>query len=83
MVCRTELVIYVQERLPNGTVKRVAASLLHKALCQANISTQLKNSGVQQVVPKASMSSEALKYYLDTPPSGRSNFILVFHVINY
>ena len=67
---RTEMVIYLQERLPNGTVRKVSASLLHKALCQSNVSTQLKNAGVEQIIPKASMSAEALQYYLDTPPAG-------------
>lgn len=67
---RTEMVIYVQDRLPNGSVKKVQASLLHKALCQGNVSTQLKNAGVEQAIPKASMSESALQYYLDTPPSG-------------
>ena len=64
------MVIYIQERLPNGHVWKASASQLHSALCQANVSTQLKNAGVEQVIPKSSMSETALKYYLDTPPAG-------------
>lgn len=68
--CRTEMVIYLQERLPNGTVKRILASTLHKFLCQAQYANPLKTGGVLQIIPKASMSADALKYYLDTPPAG-------------
>ncbi|XP_067948334.1 nucleoporin p54-like [Watersipora subatra] len=67
---KTEMVIYVQERLPNGSVRKVSAAQLHKALCQGNVSTQLKTAGVEQAIPKASMSASALKYYLETPPAG-------------
>ena len=65
---RTELVVYLQEKLPNSTIKRVPASTLYQNM--KSVSQQLQAKQVIQCVPKASMSEIQLQNYLKTPPAG-------------
>ena len=65
---RTELVVYLQEKLPNSTIKRVPASTLYQNM--KSVSQQLQAKQVIQCVPKASMSEVQLQNYLKTPPAG-------------
>ena len=65
---RTELVVYLQEKLPNSTIKRVPASTLYQNM--KSVSQQLEAKQVIQCVPKASMSEIQLQNYLKTPPAG-------------
>jgi len=63
----TEVVVTVTES-NNGQTRKVPAQDLHNFMnTQA---TQLKNLGVEMVVPKLSFTKNDISQYLETPPSG-------------
>jgi len=63
----TDVVVTVTEN-NNGQARKVPAQDLHNFLnTQA---TQLKNMGVEMVVPKLSFSKNDISQYLESPPSG-------------
>lgn len=63
----TELVISLTEQQQGGS-RKVPASELHSFLMGQ--ATQLKNIGVEMVVPKLSFSKADIATYLDSPPAG-------------
>jgi nuclear pore complex protein Nup54 len=68
---RAELIIYIMERQPIGTTRRIPAMELNGFLIQSNIATQLQSQlAIETVIPKMGFSEEQLKQYLDTPPAG-------------
>ncbi|KAK7097934.1 nucleoporin p54-like [Littorina saxatilis] len=68
---RTEIVIYVIERPPQGPAKRIAAKELCAFLQQQmqwhQLSVQL---AAESMAPRMGWSAEQIKQYLDTPPAG-------------
>ncbi|KAM9820611.1 nucleoporin p54 [Neosynchiropus ocellatus] len=67
---QTEVIIYVVERSPNGTSKRIPASTLFTYLEQANVKVQLTQLGVIMSVTRTELSPAQLKQLLQTPPAG-------------
>ncbi|KAK3555682.1 hypothetical protein QTP86_028641 [Hemibagrus guttatus] len=67
---QTEVIIYVVERSPNGTSKRLPASTLYSYVEQANIKGQLQQLGVLMSVPRTALSPAQLKQLLQNPPAG-------------
>ncbi|XP_061732565.1 nucleoporin p54 isoform X2 [Nerophis ophidion] len=67
---QTEVIIYVVERSPNGTSKRIPASTLFTYLEQANIKVQLSQLGVTMSVTRTELSPAQLKQLLQTAPAG-------------
>ncbi|KAF4077167.1 hypothetical protein AMELA_G00204980 [Ameiurus melas] len=67
---QTEVMIYVVERSPNGTSKRVPASTLFNYMEQANVKNQLQQLGVMMSVTRTALSHAQLKQLLQNPPAG-------------
>ncbi|KAM4719970.1 nucleoporin p54 isoform 3-T3 [Anableps anableps] len=67
---QTEVIIYVVERSPNGTSKRIPASTLFGFLEQANIKAQLTQIGVVMSVTRTELSPAQLKQLLQNAPAG-------------
>ncbi|XP_026784679.1 nucleoporin p54 isoform X2 [Pangasianodon hypophthalmus] len=67
---QTEVIIYVVERSPNGTSKRVPASTLFNYVEQNNIKSQLQQLGVVMSVTRTALSPAQLKQLLQNPPAG-------------
>ncbi|RVE65920.1 hypothetical protein OJAV_G00121090 [Oryzias javanicus] len=67
---QTEVIIYVVERSPNGTSKRIPASTLFSFLEQANIKVQLTQIGVSMSVTRTELSPAQLKQLLQNAPAG-------------
>ncbi|MCI4386986.1 hypothetical protein PGIGA_G00069040 [Pangasianodon gigas] len=67
---QTEVIIYVVERSPNGTSKRVPASTLFNYVEQNNIKSQLQQLGVMMSVTRTALSPAQLKQLLQNPPAG-------------
>ncbi|XP_031716091.1 nucleoporin p54 isoform X2 [Anarrhichthys ocellatus] len=67
---QTEVVIYVVERSPNGTSKRIPATTLFSYLEQANIKVQLTQIGVAMSVARTELSPAQLKQLLQNAPAG-------------
>ncbi|XP_051906613.1 nucleoporin p54 isoform X3 [Hippocampus zosterae] len=67
---QTEVIIYVVERSPNGTSKRIPASTLFTYLEQANIKAQLMQLGVAMSVTRTELSPAQLKQLLQNAPAG-------------
>lgn len=67
---RTEVIIYVVERSPNGTSRRVPATTLHAHFEQANIKSSLQQLGVGRSMPKTELSPAQAKQLLQNPPAG-------------
>lgn len=67
---RTEVIIYVVERSPNGTSKRIPATTLFSYLEQANIKVQLTQIGVTMSVTRTELSPAQLKQLLQNAPAG-------------
>ena len=65
------MIIYVQERAPTGTTKRILASdlfmFLTSGVPKQQLTTQLS---VTNVIQKTGFSSEQLKHHLENPSSG-------------
>ncbi|XP_029301134.1 LOW QUALITY PROTEIN: nucleoporin p54 [Cottoperca gobio] len=67
---QTEVIIYVVERSPNGTSKRIPATTLFSYLEQANIKVQLAQIGVAMSVTRTELSPAQLKQLLQNAPAG-------------
>uniref|UniRef100_A0A8C5ECL6 54 kDa nucleoporin n=2 Tax=Gouania willdenowi TaxID=441366 RepID=A0A8C5ECL6_GOUWI len=67
---QTEVIIYVVERSPNGTSKRISASTLLSYLEQANVKMQLNQLGVSMSITRTEMSPAQLKQLLQNAPAG-------------
>uniref|UniRef100_A0A6Q2ZQA7 54 kDa nucleoporin n=1 Tax=Esox lucius TaxID=8010 RepID=A0A6Q2ZQA7_ESOLU len=67
---QTEVVIYIVERSPNGTSKRIPATTLFSYVEQANIKAQLAQLGVFMSVTRTELSPAQLKQLLANPPAG-------------
>lgn len=67
---RTEVIIYLVERSPNGTSKRIPATTLSSFLEQNNIKTQLTQLGVLMSVTRTELSPAQLKQLLQNAPAG-------------
>ncbi|XP_054908549.1 nucleoporin p54 isoform X2 [Poeciliopsis prolifica] len=67
---QSEVIIYVVERSPNGTSKRIPASTLFTFLEQANIKAQLSQIGVLMSVTRTELSPAQLKQLLQNAPAG-------------
>lgn len=70
LLSRTEVIIYVVERSPNGTSKRIPASNLFGFLEQANIKAQLTQIGLVMSVTRTELSPAQLKQLLQNAPAG-------------
>jgi len=70
-LCRTEMMLYLQERSPTGTTRRIPASDVYKVVTSnANIKQQLSNLCVENLITKLAFDQEQLQQYLDNPPAG-------------
>ncbi|KAM6902520.1 nucleoporin p54 isoform 1-T1 [Xenentodon cancila] len=67
---QTEVIIYLVERSPNGTSKRIPATTLFSYLEQANIKAQLAQIGVSMSVTRTELSPAQLKQLLQNAPAG-------------
>ncbi|KAK2819288.1 hypothetical protein Q5P01_024849 [Channa striata] len=67
---QTEVVIYVVERAPNGTSKRIPSTALFVYLEQANVKVQLTQIGVVLSVTRTELSPAQLKQLLQNAPGG-------------
>ncbi|XP_041107115.1 nucleoporin p54-like isoform X1 [Polyodon spathula] len=67
---QTEVLIYVVERSPNGTSKRIPATTLFNYVEQANIKNQLLQLGVVRTLTRTELSPAQLKQLLQNPPAG-------------
>ncbi|CAL1567651.1 unnamed protein product [Knipowitschia caucasica] len=67
---QTEVTVYVVERSPNGTSKRIPASTLFGYLEQANIKMQLTQLSVIMSVARTELSPAQLKQLLQNAPAG-------------
>ncbi|XP_008422001.1 nucleoporin p54 isoform X2 [Poecilia reticulata] len=67
---QTEVIIYVVERSPNGTSKRIPASTLFAYLEQSGIKAQLTQIGVIMSVTRTELSPAQLKQLLQNAPAG-------------
>lgn len=67
---QTEVIIYVVERSPNGTSKRIPASTLFSFLEQVNLKAQLTQLGVTMSVARTELSPAQLKQLLQNAPAG-------------
>uniref|UniRef100_A0A2K6G9J3 54 kDa nucleoporin n=1 Tax=Propithecus coquereli TaxID=379532 RepID=A0A2K6G9J3_PROCO len=66
---QTEVVIYVVERSPNGTSRRVPATTLYAHFEQANVKTQLQQLGVTLSMTRTELSPAQVKQLLQNPPA--------------
>lgn len=69
--CRTEVIIYLVERSPNGTSKRIPATTLFGYLEQASTKAQLSQIGVVMSATRAELSPTQLKQLLQNAPAGQ------------
>jgi len=67
---QTEVIIYLLERFPNGTSKRVPASTLFSYVEQANIKPHLQQLGILMSLTRTALSPAQLKQLLQNPPAG-------------
>nr|XP_020476817.1 nucleoporin p54 [Monopterus albus] len=67
---QTEVIIYVVERSPNGTSKRIPSSTLLSYLEQANVKVQLAQMGVAMSVTRTELTPAHLKQMLQNAPAG-------------
>ncbi|XP_077944185.1 nucleoporin p54 isoform X3 [Gasterosteus aculeatus] len=67
---QTEVIVYVVERSPNGTSKRIPATTLFSYLEQANVKVQLTQIGVVMSVARTELSPAQLKQLLQNAPAG-------------
>uniref|UniRef100_A0A8D0RD61 54 kDa nucleoporin n=2 Tax=Sus scrofa TaxID=9823 RepID=A0A8D0RD61_PIG len=67
---QTEVVIYVVERSPNGTSRRVPATTLYAHFEQTIIKTQLQQLGVTLSMTRTELSPAQIKQLLQNPPAG-------------
>ncbi|XP_065821837.1 nucleoporin p54 isoform X3 [Labrus bergylta] len=67
---QTEVIIYLVERSPNGTSKRIPATTLYSYVEQANIKAQLTQIGVAMSMTRTELSPAQLKQLLQNAPAG-------------
>uniref|UniRef100_A0A9J8CPJ9 54 kDa nucleoporin n=1 Tax=Cyprinus carpio carpio TaxID=630221 RepID=A0A9J8CPJ9_CYPCA len=67
---QTEMIIYLVERSPNGTSKRVPASTLYSYMEQLNVKSALQQLGVIMAVSRTALTPAQLKQLLQNPPAG-------------
>ncbi|XP_009639815.2 nucleoporin p54 [Egretta garzetta] len=67
---QTEVIIYVVERSPNGTSRRVPATTLSAHFEQANIKSSLQQLGVSLSMTRTELSPAQVKQLLQNPPAG-------------
>ncbi|XP_028929552.1 nucleoporin p54 isoform X2 [Ornithorhynchus anatinus] len=67
---QTEVVIYVVERSPNGTSRRVPATTLYAHFEQANVKPSLQQLGVTLSMARTELSPAQIKQLLQNPPAG-------------
>lgn len=67
---QTEVIVYVVERSPNGTSKRIPATTLFGFLEQANVKVQLTQLGVVMSIMRTELSPAQLKQLLQNAPAG-------------
>ncbi|KAM6975370.1 nucleoporin p54 isoform 2-T2 [Tautogolabrus adspersus] len=67
---QTEVIIYLVERSPNGTSKRIPATTLFSYVEQANIKVQLTQIGVAMSMTRTELSPAQLKQLLQNAPAG-------------
>ncbi|XP_075058812.1 nucleoporin p54 isoform X2 [Mixophyes fleayi] len=66
----TEVVIYVVERSPNGTSRRVPATALYSYFEQANVKANLQQIGVTLTMARTELSPAQIKQLLQNSPAG-------------
>lgn len=64
------MIIYVVERSPNGTSRRVPATTLYAHFEQANIKSSLQQLGVSLSMARTELSPAQVKQLLQNPPAG-------------
>lgn len=64
------MIIYVVERSPNGTSRRVPATTLYAHFEQANIKSSLQQLGVSFSMARTELSPAQVKQLLQNPPAG-------------
>lgn len=79
---RTEVIIYVVERSPNGTSKRIPATTLFSYLEQANVKVQLTQIGVAMSVTRTELSPAQLKQLLQNAPAGECMHACMLVLLN-
>ncbi|KAG8593433.1 hypothetical protein GDO81_000829 [Engystomops pustulosus] len=67
---QTEVIIYVVERSPNGTSRRVPATALNNHFEQANVKSNLQQLGVTLTIARTELSPAQIKQLLQNPPAG-------------
>uniref|UniRef100_A0A8C3B1E3 Nucleoporin 54 n=1 Tax=Cyclopterus lumpus TaxID=8103 RepID=A0A8C3B1E3_CYCLU len=67
---QTEVIVYVVERSPNGTSKRIPATTLFSYLEQPTVKAQLTQIGVLMSVARTELSPAQLKQLLQNAPAG-------------
>ncbi|CAM4664012.1 hypothetical protein PO909_007520 [Leuciscus waleckii] len=67
---QTEVIVYLVERSPNGTSKRVPASTLYSFMEQMNVKNQLQQLSVFMTVSRTALTPAQLKQLLQNPPAG-------------
>ncbi|KAG8456842.1 hypothetical protein GDO86_002577 [Hymenochirus boettgeri] len=67
---QTEVTVYVVERSPNGTSRRVPATSLYGYFEQAHVKSNLQQLGVTHTVVRTELSQAQIKQLLQNPPSG-------------
>ncbi|XP_077332632.1 nucleoporin p54 isoform X2 [Lithobates pipiens] len=67
---QTEVVIYVVERSPNGTSRRVPSSSLQAYFEQANVKANFQQLGVALTMARIELSPAQIKQLLQNPPAG-------------
>uniref|UniRef100_A0A8C5LWD2 54 kDa nucleoporin n=1 Tax=Leptobrachium leishanense TaxID=445787 RepID=A0A8C5LWD2_9ANUR len=67
---QTEVVIYVVERSPNGTSRRVPSTTLYNCFEQPNIKANLQQLGVTLTMARTELSPTQIKQILQNPPAG-------------
>ncbi|XP_016348366.1 nuclear pore complex protein Nup54-like [Sinocyclocheilus anshuiensis] len=67
---QAEMIIYLVERSPSGTSKRVPASTLYSYMEQMNVKSALQQLGVIMAVSRTALTPAQLKQLLQNPPAG-------------
>uniref|UniRef100_A0A8B9G535 Nucleoporin 54 n=1 Tax=Amazona collaria TaxID=241587 RepID=A0A8B9G535_9PSIT len=67
---QTEVIIYIVERSPNGTSRRVPATTLYAHFEQPNIKSSLQQLGVSFCMARTELSPAQVKQLLQNPPAG-------------
>ena len=77
------MILYLQERSPTGTARRVPASDVYKAITSnASIKQQLNNLCIENLITKLAFDQEQLQQYLDNPPAGMRNLSNLYNMLH-